>query len=158
MTQLEPFYLKCAILVPGARALEMGRKEDACYDLWSIEDCAIPPLSSGVFKCGFATEWPKSYVGLVLDRSGMGFKGSMRRAGVIDSGWRGEWRVCLFNSSTEMLNIESVIRNPKAKAAAQVLFVARFKVPPQIVDPSQLVQSERGETWQGATDVSSKSP
>jgi dUTP pyrophosphatase len=42
---------------------------------------------------------PRGYVGLVWDRSSLGVKGIHRFAGVIDSGYRGEVKVCLHNSN-----------------------------------------------------------
>jgi dUTP pyrophosphatase len=158
---MRDFFLKQAILVLGARPFEEGDLEiidgegiylNAGYDIFSIEEKIIAPLSSMEIRTGIATEFPYPYVGLVLDRSGMGFKGAMRRAGVIDCNWRGEWKVCLYNSGTELLHIESVLINPQAKACAQVVFVKFHKQKSTIVLPEELTPTKRGDSWQGSSD------
>jgi deoxyuridine 5'-triphosphate nucleotidohydrolase len=160
------FFLKQAILVPGAKPFEEGDSDqdpaitlpelltyaNAGYDIFSITPVKIAPLSTGKIRTGIATEFPYPYVGLVLDRSGMGFRGSMRRAGVIDCNWRGEWQVCIYNSGTELLEIESVLENPNAKAAAQVVFVEYHKRKSVIVQEHELTPTKRGAAWQGSSD------
>jgi len=145
------FWLKQKIMTPGARPFEMGREEDAGYDIFSTEDGKILPLTSVAFRTGIATAFTPGYVGLVLDRSSVGWKGIMRQAGVIDSGFRDEWFVKLWNTSIHTMEIESVIRNKNAKAIAQVVFVPYGKVPPEIVD--LLPPSLRGEGQLGSTDA-----
>lgn len=146
------FELKQKILVPGAQPFKIGRLEDAGYDIFGIEDCyKLPILASVAIKTGIATAFTSGWVGLILDRSGYGFKGLMRQAGVIDSGYRGEWIIKLVNMGKEQLSLESVIRNPNAKAIAQVVFVPYAKAPTEIVD--QLPESVRGTTGWGSTDL-----
>ena len=55
---------------------------------------------------GVAMAIPKGYAGLIWDRSSMGVKGIHRHAGVIDSGYRGEVKVCLHNTTNEPYDIE----------------------------------------------------
>ncbi len=55
---------------------------------------------------GIAIAIPKGYVALIWDRSSMGVKGVHRHAGVIDSGYRGEVKVCLHNTTKEPYHIE----------------------------------------------------
>jgi dUTP pyrophosphatase len=149
---LNDFYLKIQVLVPGAKPFQPGEDEDAGYDIWAINTVTIPALSSAVIRTGIATEFPVGYVGLMLDRSSMGFKGGMRRAGVIDSGYRDEWRVCLFNSSSTPIMVESILDNSYAKAIAQVVFVPYFKVKPELV--FGLSESKRGTKGYGSSDAS----
>lgn len=145
---MTPFYLN-VILLPGAK-FEMGREEDAGYDLYSMIDTVIWPGKSQLIPVGIMTEFPKDWVGLVQDRSGMGIKGCMRQAGVIDSGFRGEWGVKLLNTGETELRIDRIDRNPAAKAIAQVVFVPRGKFP--ICYVQTLSESARGENWRGSTD------
>lgn len=129
---------------------EIGRMEDAGYDLYSTIDGILPPLTKQNFPVGIKTAFPQGWVGLILDRGSMGNKGITRLAGVIDSGYRGEWQVILANLGREILQVESVLKNPKAKAIAQVVFVEYGKVPPEFC--SELPNSERGEGWNGSTN------
>jgi dUTP pyrophosphatase len=101
-------------------------------------------MVSHLFPVGIMTSFPKEWVGLIFDRSGMGVKGIMRQAGVIDSGYRGEWKVKLINLGTEVIHIT------KEKAIAQVVFVPCMK---GIEFVDVLPDSIRGDKWNGSTDV-----
>ena len=54
-----------------------------------------------MFSTGIAVEFPPIYVALLWDRSGLGSKSIHRLAGVIDSTYRGEWKVILTNLSSK---------------------------------------------------------
>lgn len=143
------FYLKVKKL-PGAK-FEKGRFEDAGFDLFSTIDLILPPLTGHIFPVGIMTEWPPGYYGLIRDRSSLGaVKGVSVQGGVIDSGWRGEWQVKLVNLGKEKVYIESVIRNPDAKAIAQVIFHKYYK--PDIEFVQELGGSDRGTNWNGSSD------
>lgn len=152
------FYLNVKIETPGAKAFEPGVMmegmeefyENAGYDIWSIERAVIPPGGTAKLRTGICTEFPYPYMGLVLDRSSTGFNGFIRRAGLIDCGYRNEWRVCLYNSSNQELIVESILDNPDAKACAQVVFFKYAKKKPRIV--TQLAPSMRGLQWHGSSD------
>src|SRR5262245_57614404 len=111
------FELKIKVLVKGARPFKKGRKEDAGYDIWGLEDFVIQAKSVKVVHTGIATAFTEGWVGLILDRGGLGFKGIMRQAGVVDSEYRGEWLVRLLNTSMRAVRID------KDQACAQVVFV-----------------------------------
>lgn len=143
------FWLKVDLL-PGAK-FEMGREEDAGYDLYSMIDAIFPPLTKMLFPVGIKTAFPPDWVGLVADRSSRGcIQGLKYLGGVIDSGFRGEWGVALVNLGREVITVESLKTNPKAKAIAQVVFVPRGKV--QIEYTGNLPSSDRGEVWKGSTN------
>jgi dUTP pyrophosphatase len=76
---------------------------DAGADLYSIEDCMIPPLERLVVNTGICVEIPEGYYGRIAPRSGLAAKrGVDVFAGVVDSSYRGELRVVLFNSDKNM--------------------------------------------------------
>ena len=62
-----------------------------CFDLL--------PNQPHLFHTGFSTEFSPSFGVLLRDRSGLGSKGIHVLAGVIDSGYRGQWFVGLVNLS-----------------------------------------------------------
>jgi|688.fasta_scaffold291949_2 dUTP pyrophosphatase len=84
---------------------------DAGADLFSVEECVIPPLSRKLIKTGIILEIPdyKSlssalpmYYGRIAPRSGLAFKhGIDVMAGVIDSSYRGEIGVILYNTDKD---------------------------------------------------------
>ena len=79
---------------------------DAGYDLYSVNDVAIPKGYHALINTGIAIEIPKGYVGLIWDRSSLGVKGIHRHAGVIDCGYTGEVKVCLHNTSAVTYDIK----------------------------------------------------
>lgn len=71
-------------------------------DLFTPDDvrCSLilRPMETHLFHLGIKTAIQPGYGCLFWDRSGMGGKKLIHRfAGVIDSTWRGEWLVRLFN-------------------------------------------------------------
>jgi dUTP pyrophosphatase len=80
---------------------------DAGMDIFSNEDCVLKSGERRIVKTGIASSFPEGYVVLVWDRSGNAAKkGIKTMAGVIDSGYRGEWGVVLLNTSNEDFEIK----------------------------------------------------
>ena len=79
---------------------------DAGWDLYANEDCTIKTWARRLVDTGIKLEIPEGYVGLIWPRSGLSVKkGIDVFAGVIDSGYRGVVKVCLYNSSFENVDI-----------------------------------------------------
>lgn len=109
---------------------------DAGWDLYASEDVIIDPGASTLVSTDIAMAIPDGYVGLIWDRSGMAVKRGVHRfAGVIDSGYRGEVKICLWNSSDKFCIIN------EGERIAQILF--------QIVPPFILIE---GDVLDDATD------
>jgi len=138
------------ILVPGAKVFTQAKDGDAGYDIWALHTGIVPSQGTCIFKTGIATAYDPDWVGLVLDRSGWGWKGLMKQAGVIDSNYRGEWLVKLYNTSNTPMELEGVLDNPNAKAICQAVFVMCGSGPFQVVDV--LPTSVRGAAGFGSTD------
>jgi dUTP pyrophosphatase len=85
-------------------------------DLYALEEVEIPPQQRAVIRTGIAAAVPAGYVALFWDRSGLAANGGITTlAGVVDAGYRGEWRVVLFNTTTVTHTIQ------KGERVAQVL-------------------------------------
>ena len=79
-----------------------SNRSDAGWDLYAVEDAIIEPSQTELIGTDIAMAIPEGYVGLIWDRSGMAAKRGIHRfAGVIDSGYRGPIKVCLWNSTQE---------------------------------------------------------
>jgi len=90
---------------------------DAGWDLYAVEDTVINSGDRATIATGVAMAIPEGYVGLIWPRSGLAVKSGVDVfAGVIDSGYRGEIKVCLYNSAKEELKITTGDR------IAQILF------------------------------------
>jgi len=82
--------------------------EDAGADLKASECSFVPARGKILVPTGLCLELPEGYVGLIWPRSGLAVKHSIDcGAGVIDSTYRGEIKVLLFNHSDENFTIES---------------------------------------------------
>ncbi len=78
--------------------LSRRHTSDAGLDVHSAEDVIIPPESSELISTSLIIAVPNGHVGLLKSRSGLSVKYKLEvGAGVIDSGYRGEVKVHLYN-------------------------------------------------------------
>lgn len=73
---------------------------DAGLDLYSIEEKILPPGGRDLFKTGISVAIPEGFAGLITPRSGLAYKNGvtvLNTPGLIDSGYRGELGVILYN-------------------------------------------------------------
>ena len=121
-----------------------ANESDAGWDLYASEDVIIEPSQTQTVGTDIAMAIPDGYVGLIWDRSGMATKRGVHRfAGVIDSGYRGEIKVCLWNSSQEHCIIK------KGDRMAQILFQP---VPPlPMIEVQDINTTSRGTKGFGSS-------
>jgi dUTP pyrophosphatase len=130
--------MKFKKLDPEAKTPEYAYEDDAGFDLFSVEDVTIKPGERAQIKTGLAIEIPKGYVALIWDKSGLSHKAGLKTlGGVIDSGFRGEWKVGLVNLSDEDYHLE------KGHKIAQTIIQAKETV--KFVEVDELSNAERGE-------------
>jgi dUTP pyrophosphatase len=90
---------------------------NAGYDLSCLESFEIQPKQRVLVSTGVVIETPEDVVGLIWPRSGLAAKhGIDVLAGVIDSTYRGEIKVCLLNTGTDAVAFTSGDR------IAQIIF------------------------------------
>ena len=126
---------------------EYAHAGDAGLDLRSTEDTLIPVGQSKLIRTGLHCEIPDGCVGLQFPRSGLGSKGiTMRNAvGVIDSGYRGEVRCALWNTT------ESAFHVHRGDRICQMVVVPYMSCDLEVAD--ELSDSERGSDGHGSTGV-----
>jgi len=133
--------LKENAVVPG-----YAHEGDAGMDLFSAEDIVINPGERGIVCTGISVEIPNGYVGLVWDKSGLASKkGIKTMAGVMDSGYRGEWKIVLFNTGSEQHQIK------EGDKIAQVLIQPIECA--EIEEVKELEDSSRGDGGFGSTGL-----
>ena len=84
--------------------LPVKRDIDAGYDIYANfeEDyIVIMPHESKLIPTGFKTIIPSTHYAQIFERGSSGVQNLKFNAGVIDSGFRGEWKVCLYNGNDE---------------------------------------------------------
>lgn len=73
--------------------------DDAGYDLFAASEHIIEPWGMAKISLGIATCFQAGYVAFLWDRSSLGGEGLHRFGGVIDSNYRGEWFLTVFNAN-----------------------------------------------------------
>lgn len=89
-----------ARLDPEVPAPAYARSGDAGADLVTTRDVVLAPGQRAVIGTGVAIALPAGYAGFVHPRSGLAARVGLsvvNTPGTIDSGYRGEIRVCLIN-------------------------------------------------------------
>ena len=93
--------------VSGGSIPKYAHTGDAGADLTASQKMLIPPRDRLLVTTGIHLEIPEGHVGLIWPRSGLAVKkGIDCGAGVIDSHYRGEVKVLLFNHSDSEFQIE----------------------------------------------------
>ena len=118
--------------------------DDAGFDLYASEDNVIVGRQRKTIKTGVSFEMPTYFAGLIWPRSGLSVKkGIDVLAGVIDSGYRGEVMVCLYNTSDEDVEIK------RGDRIAQIIFQEVPLV--SLIESEELETSQRGSNGFGST-------
>ncbi len=94
-------------LHPEAKVPTRAYENDAGLDLVTVETHTLAPGEGRIFKTGLAMAIEPGFVGLIWDRSSMGKRGIKTLGGVIDSGYRGEVGVILWNLTKEAQEIKA---------------------------------------------------
>lgn len=127
-----------------------GTEYSAGADLYALldEDLEIKPGETVMIKTGLAMAIPTGYAGLIYARSSLGSKKGLapaNKVGVVDSDYRGEIKVPLFNQSKETQIIA------KNERIAQIIFTPYLKVNFQETD--ELDDTTRGTGGFGSTNA-----
>ncbi len=119
----------------------------ACFDIATVSDSVdITPGTGAVLKTDLVFEIPPGHVMMVYSRSGHGFKNGIRLAngtGVIDSDYRGELMVKLYNDGNRVFSIS------RGDRIAQAMIVPVQQVTFEIA--GELSDTARGTGGFGST-------
>ena len=141
--------LKIKKLVDNAVIPIRAHNTDAGLDLYTIENGVIHYGSDAIIKTGVAVAIPNGYVGIVKEKSGRAVKNKLTvGACVIDSGYRGELLIHLFNNSNLPLTYGM------GEAIAQLVIVPCWMGQPEEVD--DLDETERGDGKFGSTGLEAR--
>lgn len=123
-----------------------GTSGAAGMDLYSAEDVVINPGDTRLIDTGVAFAIPEGFVGLVVPRSGLSLRTSLRQpncVGVIDCDYRGRVRGMFQNTGSKPIAIEKGMR------FAQMIIVPYVKCDIEVVDV--LTATDRGANGFGST-------
>jgi dUTP pyrophosphatase len=134
--------LKCE--VSGEFVPVYSHPGDAGADLRSSVDAVIPARGKQLISTGIYLKLPSGHVGLIWPRSGLAVKHALDcGAGVIDSEYRGEIKVLLFNHSDQDYAIE------RGERVAQLIVQKFEKV--DFIPVDSLESTVRGGNGFGST-------
>ena len=142
--------LKIKFLNNLATIPSVGSQEAAGMDLYAATeyDITIRPGQTIKIGTGLSIALPKNTFGAIFARSGLATKQGLRPAncvGVIDSDYRGEVIVAIYNDS----DIEQII---PAKSRIAQLVVMPY-IPVNIILTSELDETERGNNGFGSSGI-----
>lgn len=78
------------------------REEDAGFDLYACfeeKELRIPPFSTVQVPTGLISAFSKHFFGEIDERGSTGAIGMKVSSGIMDSGYRGEWKIMLYNAN-----------------------------------------------------------
>lgn len=146
------------------------KDEDAGYDIYACFDenmLEIKAHETKLIPTGIASALPKDYYFQIEERGSTGSKGIKKSAGVIDSGFRGEWFIAITNTNSFPVVIvkeegiaEAAVTHkdaliyPYEKAIAQAVLhrVPRATVTEISYDELKRIKSERGTNMLGSSN------
>ena len=131
-------------LDPGAIIPTKANRFDAGYDLYALNGAIIDKHSHKLIKTGVSMAIPEGHVGLIWPRSGMAYKHGLDVfAGVIDSGYRGDIGVILYNSQYSSYHVS------KGDRIAQILIQKVEDY--ELIEVENLEDSQRGKGGFGSS-------
>ena len=141
--------VKVKKLQPRAILPAYGSQAAAGADLYALLDGDSLEIAAGetvLIGTGLALEIPSGYVGLVYARSGLATKKGLapaNKVGVIDSDYRGELKVALYNQSGKSQTISA------GERIAQLVIAPYLSA--SFEEADELSDTERGSGGFGST-------
>ena len=135
--------IKIKRIYEDAKIPMYGSEGSAGFDIYSYEDYELKPGETKAISTGIATEFEKGLVCLIWDRSGLGLRGIHKFAGVIDSDYRGEWKIVIHNSTNNVFQIK------KGDKIAQAIFQNYYST--EFIEIKELSETSRGKGGFGST-------
>ncbi len=132
----------------GAKIPTYGTPFAAGADIYACinEEVVIQPGETKMIPTGFALEVPVGYAGLIYPRSGLSCKRGLapaNKVGVVDTDYRGEVMVALYNHSSEEQIIEV------GERIAQLIITPYLKA--NFEEAEELEETDRGANAFGST-------
>lgn len=139
--------------------------EDSGYDFYACfkeDSLSIKPGEIALVPTGIATAFNSDYSLILKERGSTGSRGMALRMGVVDSGYRGEIKIGINNTTDktiiiskkpENFNDEAFILYPYTKAIAQGLLIKLAQIESQEIsfDELQKIESLRGDGLLGSS-------
>jgi len=114
------------------------------YDLYAANTAVIKPGSVTKIKTGIALEIPLGYSGFIWPRSSMGSNGTDVYGGLVDSSYRGEIVVCIYNGR---LSVPYIVECGERCAQITIQQTPHF----ELIEVDELDKTNRGDAGLGSS-------
>ncbi|KAG6518378.1 hypothetical protein ZIOFF_021853 [Zingiber officinale] len=142
-------YILVHLLTDSAVMLEQKSSGAAGFDLAADKTTVIEPRGRALISTGLSLEISRGIYGRITTRSSAAWNlGLNVGAGVIDSDYRGEIKIMIFNHS----DLQVIIT--QGMAVAQIIF--ERIIHPDVYQVPRLSTTARGEDGFGSTDASTR--
>lgn len=152
------------VQIHSPHPLSLGTPGAAAFDVRSAEDVVFWPGRLVAVSTGIYSQFPPSLAAVLkFERGGLGMKGFEIKAGLVDSDYRGEWKVLLkwnppipeppLDNQKVAEFYQQRMRINKGDRIAQVFFMNRPEIELEYVEKESLVSTARGEGCFGSTGV-----
>lgn len=132
------------IKMNGFINLTQRAEGNAGFDLYATEEGSIGPGERVIVPVGICTSFSPEYYMRIAPRSGLAAKAGINvLAGVVDSSYRGEWKVILHNTSK--LHFDWEIGDRVAQAIPEKISTDQFEF------VESLSETDRGNGGFGST-------
>lgn len=136
--------IKFRLLKKGAKIPSYAHSGDAGFDIYAVSSKLIKKGTHEIIATGIASEISKGWFVSFRDRSGLAAKHGIHvLGGVIDSGYRGEWKVILANFGNKDYKVEK-----RERIAQGILQSAPHA---EIKKVNVLSETKRGSSGFGST-------
>ena len=136
---MEKIGVKIKLLHPDAKMPIYATEGSAGFDIYAIENVSVQPNEVKMIPTGLSFELPQGFHLQVWDRSGKAKVGMHHFAGILDSDYRGELKILLYNSTNQPHNIEKGDR--MVQALILPIYQAEFS---QVKELSQTIRGTGG--------------
>ena len=130
-------------LIKNAQMPKKGREGDAAWAVYLLDNCSIPANTGFCLDTGICLELDPGYAAIFVPRSSTAKKGIFISNCLIDSNYRGEIMVCLYNDSKEWQSVEYGDR------IAQIVIIPYLQYDLNVVE--ELDETDRGENGFGSS-------
>lgn len=124
---------------------KFAHEGDACADIYAARMTILDVNEVKVIPTGVKLEIPEGYELVIRPRSGMTKNGFFTQIGTVDSNYKGEIGVALYNAS----GAKAIIRRGERIGQAAIRKTENVKF--EIIDESEMTESDRGANGFGSS-------
>lgn len=140
--------IRVKLVHPNAQMPTRAYQDDAGTDVYAIDNVYIPARDKKLVGTGLALEIPSGWHMQIHTRSSYSKKHLRCHIGIVDTGYRNEVKVMIFNDGVEDFIVK------KGEKFCQLIFLPVPQI--DFIESDKLNESERGLSGFGSSDKEGK--